>query len=81
MDKWLYRQNARNKMEFGIHSPASKAFSKNGGESWDSFQSNSMRKNLIKDNIEVLKLMRTNDFREVLDKRNEKMKQFYKKES
>ena len=62
LNKWVFRSNARRKMQFGVHEPASKAFSTNGGESWLRYHSVDMQKAMIRDNIETLKLMRSERF-------------------
>lgn len=58
LDVWVLRQNARTKAVFGVELPASKAFSKNGGESWRRFNSLGMARAAARDNLLCLKLMK-----------------------
>lgn len=53
-------------MSFGVHEAASKAFSKNGGESWLRFNSFGLAKALVRGNIECLRLMSTDKHKNYL---------------
>ena len=78
MKKYMYRSNARRKKAFGVHESAIKSMSVHGGESNLRYVSVEARKSIIKDNIECIKLMRTERFRQHLDKMNAEAIKYYK---
>jgi len=76
MDKWLFRQNTRYKMEFGVHESAIRSLSPNGGESNLRYLSIQARKAIIQDNIECLRLMRSDRFKSLLESRRKEWNVF-----
>jgi hypothetical protein len=77
-DKWLYRQNARNKMTFGVHESAlPNSLSIHGGESYLRYMSIPARKEQIKDTITCIQLMRSERFKAFLQERREAAFKFY----
>lgn len=78
MTKWLFRANARYKMEFGVEGPAIKSMSPNGGESKRRFLSSEAAKSMARSNLDCLRSMNTDRFKEFTAKRRERMETYYR---
>lgn len=78
MDKWIYRQNARRKMQFGIHEAVTRL---NPGESvmrHYAIHNPNHAKAMVRDVIECIRLMRSDRFKEHLATMNAKALEFYR---
>jgi hypothetical protein len=79
MDMRTFRQNARRKMEFGVHEPAQDNDKGVSNLRHYAIHNPFYAKAMVRDVIECLRLMRTSHFREHLAKRNEISVPFYRK--
>lgn len=84
IDKWLFRQNARNKMEFGVEMPITYGpISARAGISNRRHYCKynpSVAKQMSKENAKVLKLMQSNEYMQHRAKLREAAIQFYKEQ-
>lgn len=77
-DKWLYRSNNRHKQEFGVHQQATLA--KQGHSTLHHYAVNRLPMALVmvKENIEVLRLMKSSEYKVHREKLRETMFTYYK---